>query len=160
NLDIRNANIYEVPLAMGLIQLVNLSLPTARSFDHASASYLLDGNNVKFDAIALEAPTVQIVGDGRMEYNSRKLDLNMTTRNAEGLAFGAITELLSGIKNELISIHVTGTLTEPKVEVRSFSPTKGRWDDALRRPPRDDARPIPSSPSPSPLGQAPTSEGQ
>ena len=156
NLEIRDAKIYEVPLEMGRLQIVNLSLPTASSFDRASASYLLYDDTVKFDSIAFEAPTVQIVGDGKMQYSTRALDLNLSSRNAGAIGLGPITDFIRFFKDELASIHVSGTLTDPKVDVRAFNSNMENWDESLNRPLKKDQ---PLAPTP-PFGDASMTPGQ
>ncbi len=128
NIDIRDAKLYELPMALGMLQLLNFSLPTSRSFDRASVSYLIYGDTVRFDAIAIEAPSIRIVGTGEMEYESLKLNLNLASRNPRALN-DPLTSIMSGIKDELVSIHVGGTLTKPKTQVQSFTKVKGTWKE-------------------------------
>jgi hypothetical protein len=85
---------------------------------------------VKFDSISFEAPSIHIVGGGEMEYHTLKLDLNLTTRNPNAM-HGPLTDIVAGIKNELIGIHVGGTLTEPKAQVKSFTGIKGSWEQVF-----------------------------
>ena len=128
-LEIREANLYEVPLSLALIQILNLSLPASSSFDRASASYLIDNDLVWFDSVRFEAPTVEIVGGGFMQYSSLELDLNLYTRNPKGPKLGALSDLFRVFKDELLSIHVTGTLEEPIPKASSFQGIKRSWKD-------------------------------
>ncbi len=123
-IEVHNGHLYDLPMAMAMLQLANLSLPTSRSFESASASFILQGPILKFDSIHFDAPTVQIVGDGTMNLPSRQLDLDFFTRNPSGLDLGPLTEMFDLVKDQIISIHVGGTLTEPKV---SLLPRAGHW---------------------------------
>ncbi len=139
-MEIRQANLYEVPLAMALMQILNMTLPSSRSFDRASAEFLLDDDLVLFDSVRFEAPTIEIVGSGLMHYSTLELDLSMVTRDPAGPAFGMLSDLLQVFKDELLSIHVTGTLDEPKPEATSFQGIKQSWEDIFGKPDRDDRR--------------------
>ena len=112
-LEIRNSNLYEVPLSIALLQLLNISLPASRAFDRASASYIMDDNLIRLDSIRFEAPTIEIVGFGTMQYDTLGLDLALYTRNPASPKLGPLSDLFRVFKDELLSIHVTGTLDDP-----------------------------------------------
>lgn len=126
-LEIRDARLYEVPLALGLLQVLNFTVPASGSFDRASARYLIDGDAVIFDDIGFDAPTVAISGSGTMQYSNRKLDLTMFSSNPAGLDLGPISEMLDVFKNELVCIRVTGTLEKPQTKAESFSGIRRSW---------------------------------
>ncbi len=132
--DIRDANLYEVPLTFALMHVLNLSIPASKAFDRATASYLIDGDRVWFDSIRFESPTIEIAGSGTMQYSTLGLNLNLQTRNPVGPTFGALSGLFSVIKDELLSIHVGGTLSDPKPKVDSFQGIKRSWTHVFGKP--------------------------
>ena len=146
-LEIRGASLYEVPLAMALMQVVNLSWPASKAFDRASANYLIDGDDVRFDWISLEAPTVQMRGSGTMKYSTLALDLEMITRNPGGEVFGPVGDLFAVFKDELVRIHVGGTLDEPVPKVKSFTGIKRTWDDLFGPPHKPGYAPLDGEPT-------------
>lgn len=117
---VRQANLYNLPLSLTLMQLLNLTFPSAQSFNAASAGYLIDGDMVLFDDITLEAPSIRIAGTGKMQYSTRELDLDMSTSNPTGWDFGPLSDLVALFKNELISIDIRGTLGEPQAKMTSL----------------------------------------
>ena len=131
DLVITDANLYEVPLSLALIQILNLSLPASRSFDRASASYLIEDDLVLLDSIRFEAPTIEIAGTGLMQYSTLDLDLDLYTRNPGSRKFGMLADLLGVFKDELLSIHVTGTLDDPKPKATSFQGLRRSWQDVF-----------------------------
>src|SRR6185295_10776847 len=64
DLSVRNANIFNVPLSMGLMQIATLRLPVAKSFNSATMSYYLRNNEVSFEKILLESSGINIAGLG------------------------------------------------------------------------------------------------
>ncbi|MCE9591531.1 MAG: AsmA-like C-terminal region-containing protein [Planctomycetes bacterium] len=125
--DVRNANASELPAAPGILQVLNLSWPSSRAFDRASAQFVLDGDNVRFDSVTMEAPSLNIVGTGTMKYSTRALDLSLFTRNPNPVELGPIAEIVAGVKDQFVNIHVTGTLENPQTSLRSFTGVRDSW---------------------------------
>lgn len=140
--EIRNSNLYEVPLSMALLQLLNISLPASRAFDRASASYVIDNDIVRFDSIRFEAPTIEIIGVGTMQYSTLGLDLDLYTRNPTSPKLGALSDLFRVFKDELLSIHVTGTLDDPSPRATSFQGIKRSWREVFGSDGQADYRPL------------------
>ncbi len=129
DLRIRNARLYEVPLTLAVLQIINLSWPSSTAFDSASARYLIDGDTVRFDRISFDAPGVQIAGTGTMTYSTLALNLNLYSHNPRPLLPGPLGDALSMVKNELLSIHVGGTLTHPQATLRSLPGLQRSWEE-------------------------------
>jgi len=124
---ITNAKMYRVPLIMAVMHLVNLSLPTSSSFNEAAAEFLVDGNDVMFESIRFDAPSLQMSGVGMMDYASSELDLELDLRNPTAVNFGKLSELINVFKDELIHIHVGGTLDQPKASLKSLKSIRQGW---------------------------------
>ena len=130
-LEIRNADMYDVPLAVATLQILNLTLPTSKSFDRAWATYLVENDLVYLDLLQIQAPTIEIIGAGVMDWSTLGLDLDMFTRNPTSPQFGPLSDLLDVFKDQLVSIHVTGTLDDPQPRVASFQGIKRSWSDVF-----------------------------
>ncbi len=136
-LEIHGANLYDVPLAVATLQLMNLTLPTSRSFEKASARYLVQDDVVYFDLIQFYSRSIEIIGTGTMAYSNLGLNLDLFTRNPTGPEFGPLSDLYSVFKDELVSIRVTGTLDDPKPKLESFKGVKRSWRDVFGSKPRE-----------------------
>ena len=134
DLRIRDAAIYETQLGLSLLQILNLSAPVSKSFDRVEASYLLDGDLVHLERIHFVAPTLTITGKGTMKYSTLALDLSMTSANPRGIELGPLTDVLKLLKDELVSIRVGGTLTEPKANVQTLRGITGAVDEVIGKP--------------------------
>ena len=132
NIDIKQANLYQTPLALTLLQIISLALPTARSFDRAQASYVIDGDVVRFDNIRFETPSIALTGQGTMLFSTLELDLNFVTRRTTGPTLGPLGDLVSVIKDQILAIHVGGTLEQPVTQVKSFSGVGQSWSDVFK----------------------------
>jgi len=118
---------YNVPIIIAILHLVNLTVPGTSSFDSAWAEFLVNGDVVTFEAIRFESPTLEVFGSGDMEVESRELDLNLSVRNPDEIHVGVLSPILNAFKNELIAIHIGGTLVKPEASLRSFRGIKRSW---------------------------------
>jgi hypothetical protein len=117
---IRDAKLYNWPLTLALLQIVNLTIPEASAFGRADASYLLDGDLIHIDSVRLTAPTVEIFGSGSLRFDTHDMDLTLHARNPRGLKLGPITDIFGLLRDQLLTIVVDGTLEKPRASLRSF----------------------------------------
>lgn len=119
--EIREANLYEIPTLVAILQLFQFTLPSTRSIDTATSQFLVDGDIVRFEAIKLASPSLEIIGAGTMRYSTTALDINLNSRNPQAPDLGAFSKVLTGLKDQLVHIHVGGTLAEPRPSLRPLS---------------------------------------
>lgn len=135
--DIRvtGAELYEVPLAMWALQLSALTLPVSTSFREADIDYYIDGNEVVFERLTLDSPAMSLRGQGVLNYQSQRLDMQFHT--ASKLRAPLLTPIWESLRDLFVTIRVTGTLERPEA---SLEPRSGAAA-GLRRPARADAEP-------------------
>lgn len=119
---VRDAELYEVPLAMWALQISALTLPVSTSFSQAQVTYYVEGNEVVFERLVLDSPTMSLVGKGVLNYATTALDMRFNTSSK--LRAPLFTPLWEGLRDLFMSIHVTGMLEKPlaKLEAHSDSP--------------------------------------
>jgi hypothetical protein len=108
-----DGQIANLPLALRLLQLLELMPPVSGSLDFADAAFYITGDRVVFDRLSLECLTLQLLGEGEMDFNSLELDLQFRTRGTLGL----FRDVVAQISDRLLAIAVTGTLGDPKVTI-------------------------------------------
>ena len=108
-----DGQIANLPLALRLLQLLELMPPISGSLDFADVAFYITGDRVVFDRLSLECPTLQLLGEGEMDFNSLELDLRFKTRGTLGL----VRDVVAQISDRLLAIVVTGTLSDPKVTI-------------------------------------------
>ena len=126
---VRDAKLRGLPLAMGLLQVTHLTLPTDQPFQRAVSSYYIDGDKLILETVQIDAPNMRIGGSGSVDYRSRQLDLTLTTSNPAGLDLGPLTTLIDGLRDQLVTLRVTGTTDEPVIHVRQFDGITEAWRD-------------------------------
>jgi hypothetical protein len=118
---IHKATLYELPLAMGLLQMTHLALPLSTSFHQARCSFYVMDDQITFEQLRLEAPTLVLAGSGTMGYTDKSLDLTLQSTNPTSPPMGPLSEIMGMVRAQLMTIEVTGTLDEPVIKVRQLS---------------------------------------
>ncbi len=112
---IRRARIYDVPMAMGLMQIVTLRLPISSDFQHADVRYIINNNIVRFQPISLSSPGVNLLGEGSLNLQSSDLDLRFITQSPHGTRVPLLGVLFGLARSQLLELRVSGTLAKPVI---------------------------------------------
>jgi hypothetical protein len=114
-LTVQDGNMYKVPLSMGLMQMVTLRLPVARSFQQANMSYYLRNDEVTFDKILLQSDGINLAGLGTVSLADHAMDMSFVTESPHEVFIPIISDILRETRNELLQLAVTGTVENPKI---------------------------------------------
>ena len=115
-LRISKARLYKLPVMLGLLHVVYLSLPGETAFTDGNLTYHLRNDKLVFDEIYLRGPALSIVGSGTMNMKTESLDLTFLSGPPRKLPrMGGLSELLDGIAREVAQIHVGGTVRKPRM---------------------------------------------
>ena len=141
DIQIRQGVMYELPLAVGMLQMANLSLPLNQSFDAAQISYVVKDDQIVFERIRFDSnvpsaqrgfvSNVSLEGQGQMDLNTRQVELLLTSDNPQGMKFGPLTDMIKGFKDQLLAVRVTGTLDAPQTSVEQLSAVAEAWKDVF-----------------------------
>jgi len=115
NVGIIGQDLYNIPLVMGLLQISNLTLPLTSPFSNATARYNLDGQKLAFEQINLRSKDMTMFWQRRPGFRAGKVSLWFVTDNPALLSLPLVGPLLHGAKQELLKIHVSGTIEKPKL---------------------------------------------
>lgn len=130
DISVSGENMVNVPMIVGVTQIVSLSLPFTGGFNEADASYSIDGDRVSFNDISLKSNEMRIKGNGSLHFDTRTLSLDFYTANA-GKRLPVIGGLLDAARKELFQIKVRGTLNEPQVTAGSLQTITTTVDEIL-----------------------------
>jgi hypothetical protein len=129
---VQGREMYKIPLVLGLLQITNLALPITSPFNQAEASYGVDGERVTFENISLRSSSMIMQGSGSLDFGTKKVRMTFTTDNPNWPKLPIVGDLITTAKNELLQIHVTGKLQEPKVSASSINTFQTTVDEVLR----------------------------
>ncbi|MDX2148491.1 MAG: hypothetical protein SFZ23_13310 [Planctomycetota bacterium] len=120
---IGGGRVVDFPLMLSLVRASNLQLPTNDKLDLARASAYINGTVLTFEELSVLSQSVSLVGFGTMTWPGMALDMRFNSRSEDRLPL--VSWALEGVRNELISTNVRGTVESPKIEVVQF-PKTGR----------------------------------
>jgi len=114
-LQLSKAKLYKLPVLLGLLSSVYLSLPGDSAFTDGHVNYRLKDNLLIFDEIYLTGPALSLVGSGQMDTRTEKIRLTFLTGPPGRIPRlrSLADELMKLIHKELMEIEVTGKIDRP-----------------------------------------------
>ncbi|QDU34626.1 hypothetical protein KS4_26970 [Poriferisphaera corsica] len=128
-LQVRDAKLYNQPLGLALLQAASFTLPTAQSFDSANARYVVDGDTVYVDSLAITSAGFEMRGSGEIGLPEMNLDLTMYTKNPNAIDIGPLGSIIDMVKNEFIAVQVGGTMSDPQAMIAPFTGFRNSWNE-------------------------------
>lgn len=122
NLQIAGGDVIAVPGAMRLVEAGNLQFPASEGIDYASVEAVFDGNLVSVEGISLISKSVELLGYGTATWPELELDLRMRSKATRRIP--VISQLLETIRDEFVTIAVSGTASKPEISVESLPETR------------------------------------
>lgn len=122
NLRISGGEVIALPGAMPMLRLSNFQPPLGEPLESATGSFYLQGNTATFESLQASSESLLIVGTGTMTLPETTLDLRFNTQGRGTIPL--LDDLLRGLRNELMTTVVSGTLSEPQYRLEAFSGTQ------------------------------------
>jgi hypothetical protein len=108
--------LYRLPVMLGFLHVVYLTLPGDAAFTQGQVNYTLTGQKLRFDEIYLVGSALSVVGSGTMDLAGEKLDLTFMAGPPRKIPrISELDTLVELLLRELVEIRVTGTLKNPKM---------------------------------------------
>ncbi|MDX2115337.1 MAG: hypothetical protein SFZ24_06915 [Planctomycetota bacterium] len=133
---IAGGEVISLPGLMPLLRLSNLQPPLNERLESASASFFIEGDRVSFERLEASSQSLLIVGAGTARWSDGGLDLRFTTQGRSQIPI--ISDMLQGLRDELATAAVGGTISRPEYRVESLQGTQRMLDTIFRG--RDSAR--------------------
>ena len=122
SLRVAGGEVVDIPGILPLIEVSNFQLPASEQLDFARATFYLDDERVSFEDVSVYSSSIEILGFGTMTWPERILDLRFNSRAARRIP--VVSDVLEGIRDELISTQVVGPLGDYEVKVVQLSGTR------------------------------------
>jgi hypothetical protein len=116
----RKANVYELPLMAALLKLVRIRQPERTAFSNSDVDFRIEGNHIYFDRITFTGDPISLVGTGEMNFQG---DIRLTFHTMVGrgeLNLPVVRQVLGGASQQLLLVHVGGTLQNPETSKQAF----------------------------------------
>ena len=132
DVSVSGKEMYKIPLILGLLQITNLSLPITSPFNQGHARYMVDGQTLTVEALELRSRDMVMSGSGQLDFERKKVAMTFTTDNPNWPKLPIVGDILHTAKNELLQIHIKGTLQDPKVSASAANTVTTTVDEVLR----------------------------
>jgi hypothetical protein len=131
-IQVRDAELYRLPLLLSVLHVINLSIPENSAFQSGSAQLTIVGDELRLGNIELIGGALVLIGQGSMALSTGALDLQLVAVSPHRWArMPVVSEMLEGMARELVEVHVTGTLQEPKAVARPLRNVEAVLDALL-----------------------------
>ena len=117
--EVRETNIYELPLIVEMLGLLRGAVPDAAAFTKANMKFRIRGENISFDQLDLIGDAISLNGSGQMNFD-QEVKFVFGTVVGPSDSFLNFRKLLGGTSRELWQIHVTGPLENPEIRTEMF----------------------------------------
>lgn len=132
DVSVTGEKMYNIPVMLGLMQITNLALPLNSPFSEISTRYTLDGEKVIFEKIDLKSKNMVMSGSGELNFAQKSVSLWLVTTNPTLVALPVLGPLLGGANEELLRIHIKGTIEQPKVTASTFDTVTTTVDQVFK----------------------------
>jgi hypothetical protein len=132
HIQVSQGKVLKLPLLVPLIEVGNLRPPTGEQLELARAQFYLHDDQVTFEELSVLSKSIELIGYGTMSLETRQLDLRFNSRANSGIPL--LSPIFEGIRDELITIRVKGTLQDPALSMQQLTTTRAAIASLLGRP--------------------------
>ncbi|MFH1420299.1 MAG: AsmA-like C-terminal domain-containing protein [Planctomycetota bacterium] len=136
---VREAQVWKLPLVFAVFQVLNLSLDE-NVFHDGWLKFYLTKDTLTFQHIDLQGRAVSLVGGGRMDLPTKRLDITLLAGSPMRIRVPFLTDILDGVAREVMEIRVSGTLQKPKITPQPLKSLTTVLKTLFPEPPRSTDR--------------------
>lgn len=130
-IEVREANLYELPLTVALLKVLRNRVPDTVAFDGAQAEFTMQGKHLQFTRLVLLGDAVSLHGRGEASLD-KALNLTFhTIVGRGGVAIPFLNALVGQASEQIMRLRVLGTVDEPDIR-REALPMVGNVLEQLR----------------------------
>ncbi len=144
-LRVQDGEVLNMPAVVPILRLSNLQPPVNERVGFGYADFYIQGETLRFDEFTLQSKSLAIDGRGTVTWPGLGVDMRFVTRSLDRIPL--LTDLLEGLRDELVTTTVSGTLSDPQLKYEQLSSTRQMLEQMFSKKKRDE-RPEPSSDQP------------
>ncbi|MCH7591476.1 MAG: hypothetical protein IH989_01680 [Planctomycetes bacterium] len=142
--EIVDGHLYRLPLILGILHVLKLSLPGEDAFDEARAEFLVVGDRIELKDIRLHGEALALQGTGVLFWPDRAVDLKLVgvSRDDWTGVVPLLADLIEGATRELGTLYVTGKLSNPKIRLEPFRAIREELQTLFKKKKPKQIRPV------------------
>jgi hypothetical protein len=117
---LREADIYELPLMVALLNIVSLRLPDTRGFTTSDIDFKIDGEHIYLDRIEFIGDAISLTGGGEMTFDSEIRASLAAIVGRSDWQLPMFKNLMGAASGQILQLHVGGTLANPQIRREAF----------------------------------------
>jgi hypothetical protein len=137
-LQLSNADIWRSPIVLDLLDVLKMQAPDGQVFDTGFAQFRLADRTMFIDQFELTSPTLSLFSTeqpGQLNWDSGALDMRLGMRWARGqLYIPVFSETLNAASDQLLTVHVGGTISDPRIVPEPGSLLRRLFTEPFKRP--------------------------
>lgn len=134
-LRVQDGEVLNMPAVVPILRLSNLQAPVNERVGFGYAAFYVQGEKLRFDEFTLQSKSLAIDGRGTVTWPDLGVDMRFVTRSLDRIPL--LTDLLEGVRDELVTTTVSGTLYSPQLEYEQLSATRQMLDQMFSKKKRD-----------------------
>ena len=142
---VQGGRVLDLPGIIPLLELANLQAPSNERVDLAYLDLFIGEKTAHVDRLTLLSNSLRIAGIGEVDIPTLETDLAFSTNGQNYVPI--LSTLIEGLREELVSIRVTGPLSSPEFRTEQLRNTRALLD-AIAGTPVPDANANATQPSP------------
>lgn len=117
---ITDADIYELPLLVGLLKVLRSSAPSSTAFNQSDVKFRIQGRHIYLDQLDFLGDAVSFFGKG---YTNFDQELNLAFYGIVGrneIRVPLIKDLVNQMGQQTLQVYVDGTLSDPQIHKQAL----------------------------------------
>lgn len=135
-LRVQDGEVLNMPAVVPILRLSNLQPPVSERVGFGYADFYLTGDRLRFDEFTLQSESLAIDGRGSVTWPGLEVEMRFVTRSLNRIPM--LTDLLEGVRDELVTTVVSGTLTDPDLKYEQLSATRQVLDQMFGKKRKDE----------------------
>jgi len=120
NIHLRNANIYELPVMIALLKILSIREPDRTAFSESDIRFRIEGPHFYLDPVNFSGDAISLEGKGEMDFAGAVRLRFRAQLGRNDLRLPVIRDVLGGASEQIMIIHVDGTLQDPVTRREPF----------------------------------------
>ena len=114
------ADVYELPLMIALLKILSVRPPDRSAFSRSDIRFRVEGQHIYFDQIDFSGDAISLLGKGEMDFQQNvRMAFHAIVGRGE-FDVPMLRQLVGGASQQIMLIHVTGTLQNPETRREAF----------------------------------------
>lgn len=113
SIHLRNADVYELPVMISLLKILSIREPDRTAFSASDIRFRIEGPHLYFDPINFSGDAISLEGKGEMDFQTAIRLRFRAQLGRNELQLPVLREVLGGASEQIMIIHVEGTLEDP-----------------------------------------------